>query len=228
MHSKSISARLFADTYSRLFYRRRHMNSVLLIKCIISGFLLAAPIGPVNLICIRYTLSEGRISGLAIGMGAALADVVYGSAAAAGLSVLTAFINQYDVAFRWGGGLFIIYLGFLTFRATPTPDDKKKKCNRNLYNQFAGVFLLTLTNPVTIFTFIAVFSSFGIAVLVTDLFTTFLAALGVFIGSALWWIVLTSIVCHFRSKVTPPIIVLINKSAGIIIALLGIASIIGL
>jgi len=204
------------------------MNSVLLIKCIISGFLLAAPIGPVNLICIRYTLNEGRISGLVIGMGAALADVAYGSAAAAGLSALTAFIHQYDIAFRWGGGLFIIYLGFLTFRANPTSDDKNKRCNRNLYNQFVAAYLLTLTNPVTIFTFIAAFSSFGIAVLVTDLFTTCLAALGVFIGSALWWIALTSIVCHFRSRVTPPIIVLINKSAGIIIALLGMASIIGL
>ncbi|WP_378956954.1 LysE family translocator [Pelosinus sp. sgz500959] len=204
------------------------MNYILLIKCIISGFLLAAPIGPVNLICIRYTLSGGRVPGLIVGMGAALADALYGSAAAAGLSVLTAFIRHYNVAFRWGGGLFIIYLGFATFCATLQNTSDDKNTGRNLYNLFAGVFLLTLTNPVTIFTFIAIFSSFGIAMLVTDLFTTVLATLGVFIGSALWWITLTSIVCLFRNRVTPRVIVRINKIAGIIIILLGVASIVGL
>jgi threonine/homoserine/homoserine lactone efflux protein len=204
------------------------MNDILLIKCIISGFLLAAPIGPVNLICIRYTLSEGRLSGLIVGMGAAMADALYGLAAAAGLSILTDFILRYDIAFRWIGGLFIILLGFATFRAAPQNKSDDKHPGHSLYSLFAGVFLLTLTNPVTIFTFIAVFSSFGIAVLVTDLFTTALAALGVFIGSALWWLILTSIVCLFRSRVTPRIIVRINKIAGIIIILLGIASIRGL
>jgi threonine/homoserine/homoserine lactone efflux protein len=205
----------------------RSMNDILLMKCIISGFLLAAPIGPVNLICIRSTLSEGRATGLVVGMGAAVADALYGWAAAAGLSVLTAFILHYNVAFHWGGGLFIIYLGFVTFRAAPrnTADDKNPV--RSLYSLFAGIFLLTLTNPVTVFTFIAVFSSFGIAVLATDLFTTALAALGVFIGSALWWITLTSIVSLFRNRITPHSIGRINKIAGIIIILLGVASLAG-
>ena len=203
------------------------MNDILLIKCIISGFLLAAPIGPVNLICIRYTLSEGRVPGLIVGMGAAFADVLYGCAAAAGLSILTDFIVKYDIAFRWIGGLFIIFLGFATFRAAPQNTSDERNPRHSLYSLFAGVFLLTLTNPVTIFTFIAIFSSFGIAVLVTDLFTTALAALGVFIGSAFWWITLTSIVCLFRSKVTPRVIVHINKIAGIIIILLGVVSIVG-
>lgn len=204
------------------------MNDILLIKCIISGFLLAAPIGPVNLICIRYTLSEGRVPGLVVGLGAALADVIYGSAAAAGLGALTAFILHYDMILRWGGGFFIMYLGFRTFHAVPQDKPDDKDSGRSPYSLFAGVFLLTLTNPVTIFTFIAIFSSFGIAVLVTDLFTTALAALGVFIGSVLWWVTLTSIVCFFRSRVTPSVITRINKIAGIIIILLGIASIIEL
>lgn len=204
------------------------MNEILLIKCIVSGFLLAAPIGPVNLICIRYTLSEGRISGLMVGMGAALADALYGAAAAAGLSILTAFISQYDTVFRWGGGVFIILLGIATFLAQPDSESGRKNSKHSLYSLCAGVFFLTLTNPVTIFTFIAVFSSFGIAMLVIDLSTTLLATLGVFIGSALWWCALTSIVCLFRSRVTPHIIVRTNKIAGIIIILLGIVSIAGL
>ncbi len=200
---------------------------ILLIKCIASGFLLAAPIGPVNLICMRYTLSEGRMSGLMAGMGAALADALYGAAAAAGLSILTTFISQYDAVFRWGGGVFIFLLGIATFRAQPKSTSDNKNSKHSLHKLCAGVFLLTLTNPVTIFTFIAVFSSFGISALVTDLSTTLLAAVGVFIGSALWWGALTSIVCLFRSRVTPHVIVQINKIAGIIISLLGIASIAG-
>ncbi len=203
------------------------MDTILLFKCIVSGFLLAAPIGPVNLICIRYTLSEGRMAGLMVGMGAALADSLYGAAAAAGLSMLTAFIAQYDAVFRWGGGVFILLLGIATFRAQPKSTADNNNSKHSLYKRCAGVFLLTLTNPVTIFTFIAVFSSFGIAILVTDLSTTLLASVGVFIGSALWWSALTSIVCLFHSRVTPHMIVRTNKIAGIIIILLGIASITG-
>lgn len=201
------------------------MDYSLFIKCIISGFLLAAPIGPVNLICIRQTLSEGRLPGLIVGLGAAMADAVYGYAAAAGLSVLTAFILHYNTAFRWGGGLLIIYLGVRAFRTTPHSPANENTPTKSLYKLFAGVFFLTLANPVTVFTFIAVFSSFGIALLVTNLFTTALAASGVFVGSALWWILLTSIVCLFRNRVTPSVIGKVNKIAGIIIILLGIASI---
>lgn len=202
------------------------MNEILLLKCVIIGFLLAAPVGPVNLICIRYTLSEGRITGLIAGLGAALADVIYGAAAAAGISFLTDFIRQYDLVFRWAGGLFILFLGFRTFRAAPQNNSAAKRSRRNRYSLFAGVFLLTLTNPVTIFTFIAIFSSFGIAAMVTDFFTTALAALGVFIGSLLWWLTLTSLVCFFRSKVTFQTLKRINQIAGVIIICIGIASII--
>lgn len=204
------------------------MNDILLMKCIVTGFILAAPIGPVNLICIRYTLSEGRISGLMVGMGAALADALYGAGAAAGLSILTVFISEYDTVFRWGGGAFIILLGIASFRAQPKSISDNKGSKHSPYRLCTGVFLLTLTNPVTIFTFIAVFSSFGIALSVRDMPTTLLASLGVFIGSALWWGVLTSIVCLFRSRVTPHVIVQTNKIAGIIIILLGMISIVGL
>ncbi|HWR45161.1 LysE family translocator [Sporomusa sp.] len=199
------------------------MDYVLLIKCILSGFFLAAPIGPVNLICIRSTLTYGYITGLTVGIGAALADTLYGYAAAAGLSFITDFISRYHTAFRWGGGVFIIYLGLRTLRATPQ-DLTLEKEPPNLFRLFAGIFLLTLTNPITVFVFIAVFSSLGIAVLVTDFFTTVLAAFGVFIGSTLWWITLTGIAHLFCNKVTPGTLGRINKIAGSIIILLGIAS----
>ncbi|WP_371373558.1 LysE family translocator [Sporomusa aerivorans] len=199
------------------------MDYVLLVKCILSGFFLAAPIGPVNLICIRNTLTYGYITGLTVGLGAALADTLYGYAVAAGLSFITDFISRYHLAFRWGGGIFIIYLGLRTLCSAPQDLGPEQK-PPNLYKLFAGIFFLTLTNPITIFAFIAVFSSLGIAVLITDFFTTCLAAIGVFTGSALWWLTLTGIVHLFYNKVTPVTLSRINKIAGIIIILLGITS----
>lgn len=204
------------------------MYYVLFLKCIASGFFLAAPIGPVNLICIRRTLNEGQLTGLIVGLGAALADAFYGYVAAAGLSVITAFLLHYSLALRWLGGSFIIFLGYKTFRSSPHRTKTKKNPVKNLYRLFTGIFLLTLTNPVMVFIFMAVFSSLGIAVLVTDFFTATLAALGILIGSSLWWITLTSIVRHFRHKVTPPLIDRINRVSGLIIILLGIAAIIEL
>lgn len=204
------------------------MDYNLLLTCIFSGFFLAAPIGPVNLICIRRTLTDGYIAGLTVGLGAAAADTVYGYAAAAGLSFITDFILQYHIAFRWGGGLFIIYLGFRTLHAVVQENSDDKTAAAGLYKLFAGIFLLTLTNPITLFTFIALFSSLGVAVLVTNAVSAAIAAFGVFCGSALWWVTLTSIVQLMRKKVTARSLKRINKLAGTIIILLGIASIIKL
>ncbi|TCL36883.1 threonine/homoserine/homoserine lactone efflux protein [Anaerospora hongkongensis] len=204
------------------------MDYNLLLTCIFSGFFLAAPIGPVNLICIRRTLTDGYIAGLTVGLGAAVADTVYGYAAAAGLSFITDFILQYHTAFRWGGGLFIIYLGFRTLHAVVQENSADKTAATGLYKLFAGIFLLTLTNPITLFTFIALFSSLGVAVLVTNAVSAALAAFGVFCGSALWWVTLTCIVQLLRKKVTARALTRINKLAGTIIILLGIASIIKL
>lgn len=201
------------------------MAYILFIKCILTGLLLAAPIGPINLICIKRTLSEGRLSGLVVGFGAATADAVYGYAAAAGLSFLISFINEHEAAFRWVGGLFIAYLGWLTYRSEPQSQEVEKKTSKTLFGLFAGIFLLTLTNPVTIFTYIATFSSFSIAVLVTSLAKAALAAFGVFLGSLLWWIILTSVISFFRDKITLKTIGYINKIAGVLIILIGLASI---
>lgn len=201
------------------------MSYILFFKCIVSGLLLAAPIGPVNLICIKRTLSEGRKSGLIVGLGAAAADAVYGYAAAAGINFLISFINQYEAAFRWAGGLFIAYLGWRTYHSVPQSPVIDKSTSKSFYVLFAGIFLLTLTNPVTVFSYIATFSSFGIAVLITSLSKAVLAALGVFLGSLLWWIILTNVTSLFRDKFATETIGYLNKVAGILIILIGIASI---
>ena len=201
------------------------MDYLLIYKCVISGFILAVPIGPVNLICINRTLSEGRKSGLVVGLGAAVADAVYGYAAAAGLNVITEFALQYETAFRWGGGLFIAYLGWKTFTARPQQQALPRNNPKDFYALFSTIFFLTLTNPITVFTYIATFSSFDITRLISNFTKAALAALGVFLGSSCWWLVLTSIICLFRDKVTPRVLASVNKLAGIIIILIGAVSI---
>lgn len=201
------------------------MDYLLMYKCVISGFILAVPIGPVNLICINRTLSEGRKSGLVVGLGAAAADAVYGYAAAAGLNVITEFVLQYEAAFRWGGGLFISYLGWKTFTSRPQQQTLTKNNPQDFYALFSAIFFLTLANPITVFTYIATFSSFDITRLISSFTQASLAALGVFLGSSFWWLVLTSIICLFQDKVTPQVLANVNKFAGIIIILIGLVSI---
>lgn len=204
------------------------MYSLLFIKCIISGFFLAAPIGPVNLICLKRTLSEGRLTGLAAGLGAALADAIYAHVAAAGMHVFTDFILRYASLLRWGGGLLIIYLGYRTFRSAAFCREEIRTSPRSLLRLVGEVFLLTLTNPFTIFAFFAVFSSFGIAGGITSLTAAALVASAVFLGSSLWWITLTGLVSFFRNRMTDELIAKINRLSGILIILLGIVSILEL
>lgn len=202
------------------------MAYILFIKCILAGLLLAAPIGPVNLICIKRTLNEGRKAGLVVGLGAAAADAVYGYAAAAGLNFFISYIYEHETVFRWIGGLLIAYLGWLTYRSEPQIRAAEKETGKTLFGLFVGVFLLTLTNPVTIFTYIATFSALGIALLVTSLAKAAFAAFGVFLGSMLWWIILTSVISYLQDKITVKSIGYINKIAGVLIILIGIVSIV--
>lgn len=203
------------------------MTTLLALKCIISGFLLAAPIGPVNLLCIQTTLQAGRARGLIIGWGAAAADMLYGYAAAAGLQALTAFLLQHAAWFRIGGGLCIIYLGLKTLRPPTDRQPLQPQQATGRLQLFTEVFLLTLANPVTVFTFLAVFSSLGISGLVTSYTAQLLAALGVFIGSALWWLTLTSCVAFFQHKITPVALHQVNRIFGLFIIGLGVVSLLG-
>lgn len=204
------------------------MHSLLFLKCMLSGFLLAAPIGPVNLICLKRTLSEGRLSGLAAGLGAALADALFAYIAAAGLHVFTDFILRHASLLRWVGGLLIIYLGYRIFQSAAPCREEVRPSPHNLLRLVGKVFVLTLTNPFTIFAFLAVFSTLGIAGRITSLAATVLAALAVFAGSALWWLTLTGLVSCFRNRITDKVIIKINRLSGVLIVLLGIVSILEL
>jgi len=181
---------------------------------------MAIPIGPIGIMCIRKTLTEGRLSGLIIGLGAATADLFYGCVAAFGLTVISDTLTDQRIWIRIAGGALLFFLGVKTFRAHPK-DPKLKTTGSGRLRSYLTVVFLTLTNPLTIFAFIAVFAAFGLG----DGLSFFSAAIlvaGVFIGSCLWFLLLSSGTILFRKKLDLVGLKWVNKIAGILIIISGL------
>jgi threonine/homoserine/homoserine lactone efflux protein len=161
-----------------------------LLKGLAVGFFIAAPVGPIGALCIRRTLAEGRAAGLASGLGAATADLVYGSVAAFGLTAVSRFLVGQQVWLGLVGGAFLLYLGVRTCAARPSADALGSSAP-GLLKAYGSTFALTLSNPVTILAFAAIFAGPGIAV-GQDQRSAALLVAGVFSGSAAWWVLLST------------------------------------
>ncbi|HEY1047973.1 MAG TPA: LysE family transporter [Bacteroidia bacterium] len=197
------------------------MTTDYLIKGLIIGFSVAAPVGPIGVLTIKRTLTEGRTSGFVTGMGAALADTVYGVVAGFGLAAVSSFILTQEFWMKLVGGLFLLFLGIKSFVTKPA----SKAANidsKGLFNNFISTFFLTVTNPSTIFSFLAIFAGLGLGTTKTDYSSSMTLVLGVFIGSALWWLILSSTVSYFQSKITPNRLIWINRLSGSIIISFGL------
>lgn len=192
---------------------------------LILGFSIAAPVGPIGVLCIRRSMARGFRSGLVSGLGAASADAVYGTITAAGLTLVADFLVDQKLWLGSLGGAFLVYLGFRTFFTHPSAESIGEE-KSNVGGDYISTFLLTLSNPVTIFSFAAIFSGMSAQALPVFRFSAFLLVLGVFIGSALWWLLLTGGVSLLRTRVTPGMLVWINRISGLIISAFGAALII--
>ncbi len=190
------------------------------VKGMILGFSIAAPVGPIGVLCIRRTIQYGRWSGFFSGMGAAVADTLYGMIAALGLTWLSGFMVAEQFWFRVVGGAFLLYLGIKTFRAKPMGKGNEVT-HKTLTKDFASTFFLTMTNPMTIISYLAIFAGLG---LTPEEGSPTKLILGVFFGSAIWWIILSEGVTLFRSMVSERVMTLINRFAGALIAAFGIAA----
>ncbi|MBN1286347.1 MAG: LysE family transporter [Anaerolineae bacterium] len=244
------------------------MDLSFLIRGIVIGFSIAAPVGPIGVLCIRRTLATGRISGLATGLGAASADAIYGAVAGFGLTAVSAFLVDQQSWFSLIGGLFLVYLGVRTLLAKTGEDittentertepeeegkegestnprsasrllrvlralrgDKSGASNggrAGLAGDYLSTFFLTLTNPVTILSFVAIFAGLGLAQ-ATGESRDYLAAgvlvLGVFLGSALWWLTLSGIISLVRVRFTPRAMLWVNRLSGATIIALGLTA----
>ncbi|MBE0572958.1 MAG: LysE family transporter [Ignavibacteriaceae bacterium] len=196
------------------------MELIFFLKGISIGFIMAIPIGPIGIMCIRKTLTEGRLSGLIIGLGAATADLFYGCVAVFGLTIISDTLSDQRIWIRIVGGALLFFLGIRTFRAQPK-DPKFKISGSGRLRSYLTVVVLTLTNPLTIFAFIAVFAAFGLGDGLR-FFSAVVLVAGVFIGACLWFFLLTSGTILFRKKLDLVGLKWVNKIAGILIIISGV------
>ena len=192
------------------------MDINFLLRGLIIGFSIAAPVGPIGVLCIRRTLTEGRLSGLVSGLGAATADAIYGCIAGFGLAFISNFLVSQQLWLRLMGGAFLCYLGIKTFLAKPAEQEPSVKGN-GIIGNYVSTFFLTLTNPMTIISFMAIFSGLGLASTNSNYASAGILVLGVFIGSALWWFFLSGGVGLFREKFNHSGLNWVNKISGTII-----------
>jgi len=197
------------------------METQFLLRGLIIGFSIAAPVGPIGVLCIRRTLARGRAYGVASGLGAATADAVYGCIAGFGLTFISGLLVRQQGWFRLVGGLFLCYLGLKTLLTKPA-DQAASATGKGLAGAYASTFILTLTNPMTILSFAAVFAGLGVGSEGRDYVSAGVMVLGVFIGSALWWLALSGGVSLFQARVTPRGLAWINRLAGFIVLGFGV------
>jgi threonine/homoserine/homoserine lactone efflux protein len=189
-------------------------------KGLFLGFSIAAPVGPVGLLCIRRTLAGGRWLGLFTGLGAAAADAAYGAIAGFGLTLISNFLIQYQGGMRFLGGIFLCYLGIKTLISTPM-DEEPKLVERDLGKGFLSTFLITLTNPMTILAFVAMFAGVGLTHSGGSVASVACLVAGVFAGSTLWWLFLSSAANALRSRVDRKGLTWVNRVSGTMIAMFG-------
>lgn len=202
------------------------MDPLLAIRGFILGFTIAAAVGPISLLVMRRTLAQGRIVGLASGLGVATADGAYGAIAAFGLGAITQVLVDARPILALAGGAFLLWLAWTTARAEPHDPATAPERRGGLAGAYVSILGLTLTNPMTILSFGALFAGLGVAR--GDAAGAGLITFGVFLGSAAWWVLLTSIVSTVRHRVTTAWIRRINVASGVAIggfAVISIASV---
>lgn len=200
------------------------MDLNFLIKGAIVGFSIAAPVGPIGVLCIRRTLASGKLSGLFSGMGAATANSIYASILVSGLTLISDSLLKMNLWLHILGGSFLFYLGIKTFLAKPR-DVTKKINHKTLLTDFISTFFLTLSNPLTILAYLAVFTSFGLTNLGGNWDSNLLLVLGIFIGATTWWFLLSEVVSFFGKKVNQKSMIYVNRITGIIISGFGLLAI---
>jgi threonine/homoserine/homoserine lactone efflux protein len=199
-----------------------------LLKGLIIGFSIAAPVGPIGLLCIRRALSAGRLAGFVSGLGAATADAIYGVAAALGLTAVTNVLLQQQNWLRLGGGMFLLYLGVSTVRAKTATGETRNTAPQNLWSAYASTFALTLTNPMTILSFIGIFAGLGLDASKASTSGATLLVFGVFLGSAAWWLILRATAGWLGARLQHGGLRVVNIISGLILAGFGAGQLVSL
>jgi threonine/homoserine/homoserine lactone efflux protein len=195
------------------------MRAAFLLQGIAIGFSIAAPVGPIGLLCIRRSLAGGRGLGLATGLGAATADAAYGFVAAFGLTAVSDVLVGGRFWLGLLGGVFLCTLGVRTFLQKPAERAAEARGD-SLLAAYLSTLVLTLTNPMTILSFAAVFAGLGLGT-APDWAAASAVVLGVFAGSALWWLILSTGAGLLRSRIGPRWMLAVNRLSGVVIFAFG-------
>ena len=185
-----------------------------------AGLAIAVPVGPVNVMCASRTLTRGRLAGLMSGLGAATADALYGAIAAFSITFVIQFLERELFWIRVVGGLLLIGIGVLYLRK-PGQAALKREEKPDIHSDYASTLLLTLTNPTTVLSFLAVLAGLGMAEH-REWWWTLLIVGGIFSGSMLWWVILVMVVNHFRDRFDQRAMTWMNRVAGVAIGGFGI------
>ncbi|HXV23467.1 MAG TPA: LysE family transporter [Alphaproteobacteria bacterium] len=192
------------------------MDLSLFLRGMLVGVLVAVPVGPIGVLCVRRTILRGAASGLSSGLGAAVADTLFGCVAAFGLTAISDALIEHQAWLKLSGGTFLCAIGLRSLTSDPKPP-ARGPADRTLIGDFASTFALTLTNPVTIFALAAIFAALGVLEqeLTADATATLVG--GVFAGSASWWLLLAAIAMAIRGRLDPNHLEWIARIAGVLL-----------
>lgn len=198
-----------------------------LFKGFIIGLLTGMPLGPIGALCLRTTLTKGRLYGLVSGLGASVADSIYGFIAAFSFAIISTILTKHQNNLRFFGGIIIVIFGIRIFYSK---EQKKTEIvnGLSLLKSFIATFLLSITNPATVFSFLIIFSAYGTTHLGSNTLSKFILVLGVFCGSILWWLILIAVASVFSHKLTSRNLKVVNKTLGVFITCFGIVILLSL
>jgi threonine/homoserine/homoserine lactone efflux protein len=199
------------------------MPLVFFLKGIVIGAVIAVPVGPVGILCLRRTIFEGRLAGLVSGLGAATADALFGVVAAFGLTFVSNWLIGWEDWLRAAGGVYLLYSGGSALLSKPQDKIAEQSDPESLLRDFASAFGLTITNPLTILVFLAIFTALGLGGTQATLVRAAILVLGVWIGSFLWWLALSLGIGTFRRSIEPRHLAWISRVSGIILFATGTA-----
>ncbi len=197
------------------------MEFIYFLKGLAIGFSLAAPVGPVGILCVRRTLADGEAHGFMTGLSAAASDMVYGFIAVFGITLISDFITEQQNWIRIIGGIFLLALGVHSYRSRRTNGASANSKNGHTLS-FISTFFLTLTNPLTLFACAAVFASIGIEKIAGNRLLAVAAVAGVFVGSFLWFSLLIGFARIFKEKISSSGLSVINKISGSLLLIIGV------
>ena len=193
-----------------------------LLKGIVVGIVIAVPVGPVGVLCIRRTILDGRLAGLLSGTGAATADAFFAVIAGFGLTVISDWLFGFQDWLRVGGAVFLFYVGISALLHEPQNRRSSQRAPETLLASYISTFVLTITNPITILSFLAIFAGLGLTGKDIGLDSVAILVLGVWLGSLSWWVALSLVASLFRGSFQRRHLVWINRGSGGILVLCGI------